>query len=85
MHGDVPLFGMTSDAGQENADVANVADTIYGFTQSRKAGPKFYVFRSVLCSPSFIDKIVTIIQDKDPNIEIVDPYTFMALVKEAKK
>ena len=78
----VPFVMHTYLEGTSADDVANMMNALMVSPQDTGV-PAFHAFRYVLKSPSYIAESFRLSAQKDPSldIEIVDPYTFMALYK----
>ena len=59
-------------------------DGVYARTMERihaVDAPQFHALRSVLCSPTYMENLISRMQESDPDIEVVDPYTFFELLR----
>jgi hypothetical protein len=72
----------TADIALLAKDTDEAAGIIYANTQPGK--PQFHIFRSILCTPSFMVQLTERIKREHPehNYEVVDPYTFFDLLKQ---
>ena len=76
MFGEMPFIRMNLDLDGKPSDVANVI-------ASRFVGdmPQFMIFRTILKTPSWHYEVREHLKAIQPDAEIVDPYTFFALLK----
>lgn len=75
---------MNADIAHGDNSVVEAADMILkNAGASRLAGPKFYAFRTILCTPTFINAVINKVKAESPSIEFVDPYTYFELMKQA--
>ncbi len=77
----------TSDIGVEHVDPDRAAETAVNCIRHSPENKNFYLFRTILVSPSAHDEIMEKIREKMPERKFcfADPYTFFRLAKEAKE
>jgi len=82
IHKGTPFISMTTDdAGAQNQDLHGVTNNVMNHISINRSRTNFFVFRSVLCSPTYLASLAQNMKNIDPDIEIVDPYTFFELLK----
>lgn len=77
----------TSDIGVEHVDPEKAADTVVSCINHSPENKNFYIFRTILVSPTSHDAIIEKVKEKMPERKFcfADPYTFFRLAKEAKE
>lgn len=83
--GDTPFLRHSSDIYPSGSQPERAADQMAAFAQPDK--PQFLIFRWILQSPSMMEKVASLIQERHEAEEWVfcDPYTFFGLYKEHLK
>lgn len=83
VNGELPTIGsyrnMAVDTGMSVKDSVKVMSDV--IESSRY--PYFYFFRTVITPPGRMAEIVNALKKQYPQVEIVDPYTFFGLMKQA--
>lgn len=77
----------TCDAGSEQIDVDKCVDLMLYYIDQFPKEKRFHVFRTILVSPTDHDRLITALRAARPeaNFELLDPYNFFRLAKEAKE
>jgi len=76
LYGDMPLLRASGDL---SGSPEHSARLIAGRCRGR--APSFFLFRSILCSPTWHLRVVEEVKKIDPRIRFVDPHTLLALVR----
>lgn len=76
LHDGMPLLRMSDDLPPDPQDAAKLI-----LSRMEGDGPSFRIFRAVLKRPSWYAEVAEAVREGDPDAEIVDPYTLMALAK----
>lgn len=93
MLGDMPVIGMFETYTTVIHDGIYVGDAEKAFQgylekieahfENRNRAYPFYALRNNLTSPSYITRLTKELKARNPEVEVVDPYTFYALIKQA--
>lgn len=75
MYQDVPFVTAETLIAGQDGDPEGTLDRTLQLIQDAN-GRKFFILRSVLCSPGFMKNLVEGMKERNPAIEVVDPYTF---------
>ena len=83
----MPFIRMSYDlTGQpeESAQVVlhRLTDQKTDFAKATSPKPEFFIFRTILWSPTAHKRLFEAIKESGKNVEIVDPYTLMLLIKQ---
>ena len=79
----VPFIPHTCDIAVEHTDPIKAAEAAAAWMKNAHPDKRFHVFRTILVSPSDHDRIFEELKRLVPNVELLDPFTFFAFLKQA--
>jgi hypothetical protein len=77
----------TCDAGAEHVNVDKCVELMLQYVDHFPKEKRFHIFRTILVSPTDHDRIMEKLKEVRPeaNFELIDPYNFFRMAKEAKE
>ena len=81
---DTVFYPQSADIGVQNNSIQGAFDIISSATADKKNKPQFHIFRSVLCTPTFIYELTEKLQKTYPEREfcVLPPQLFFKLLKQ---
>ena len=70
--------------GAQDNSVEEATKIILGDVSSRKSGVNFLAYRTILCTPGFINTVMERVKAQNKMVEFVDAYTYFDLIKQAE-
>ena len=85
--GDAVYMRETCDAGAEHVNVDKCVELMLQYVDHFPKEKRFHIFRTILVSPTDHDRIMEKLKEVRPeaNFELIDPYNFFRMAKEAKE